>query len=146
MQAYLDANVAATKLVVGFPAYGRALSGVDNAAPTNQSTAYGLYQTFTGVPQGEWDATGVFDYKYIVSNMLGKGFTAYHDTNAGATAAYNASTSTWISFDSVQDVKDKADFVKAHNFAGMMVWSLSGDAPVTDPASLVAAANNQLNN
>lgn len=133
VKAYLAAKVPAAKIIVGMPAYGRAVSGV--AAP-------GLYQNFSGVWQGEWDNTGTYDYKYIVNNLLdGGGFNEMHYPLIEATGAYNPTIGAWISYDNLDDVKAKTKFVAKKKLAGVMFWSLSGDLEQRDPnyakASLV---------
>ncbi|MCD6047209.1 MAG: class chitinase ChiB1 [Gammaproteobacteria bacterium] len=130
IQAYKDMGVPMNKLVLGFPLYGRAVDGVPNKAPDAYPKAYGLYQSFSSIPQGEWDATGTFDYRYIISQMLGKGYADYNV--AGAAAAYNPQNGYFISYDNVDTVGQKAAFVNSNALGGMMAWELSGDVPPSD--------------
>ncbi len=152
ISAYTVAGVWANKLIMGMPAYGRALAGVPAGAST---TTPGMYQTFTGPYKGEWAATGVYDYKDIVGKLLGNGWTDYRNTAAGETAAYCASCTTasdlsvgsggaWISYDNINDAQAIATCVDQKGLAGMMVWELSGDLPATDPGSLVVTAKNTM--
>lgn len=125
INAYLAANVPASKIIVGIPAYGRAVEGV--AVP-------GIYQNFTGPWQGEWDNTGTYDYKYIFNTLLADGgFKETHYPSAGATAAFNATTGVWISYDNLDDIKAKTQFIIRKNLGGLMLWSLSGDLGLRDP-------------
>jgi chitinase len=132
LQAYLAQGVPANKIVLGIPAYGRAVKGVANVAPVGLPNAKGLYQSFSYVPQGEWDGDGMFDYKYILGKMLGKdgGFTDYEV--AGTVAAYNPASGIFISYDNVDTLLQKINFVKSNNLAGVMFWSLSGDLDSSD--------------
>lgn len=149
IQAYLAQGVPANKLIFGFPSYGRAVVGVPNIAPNSYPNAFGLYQSFTSIPNGEWDNDGVFDYKYIVSKMLDQGYTDYQ--LVGTSAAYNPNVNggTFISFDNTSNIREKAQYVIANNLAGMMVWELSSDVNVNDPSynanSLVHTAHESLN-
>lgn len=152
IQAYLNNQVPANKILFGFPAYGRAVSGVPNLAPTAYPNAYGLYQSFTGTPNGEWEGDpGLFDYKYILQHMLGQGFTDYEVV--GTAAAYNANLNngTFISYDDVNNIRTKAKYVEENHLAGMMVWELSCDFNPKDSSpdeynakSLVHAASEAL--
>lgn len=149
LRAYLDAGVSPGKLVMGIPAYGRALSGVPDAALPVYPKGLGLYQkNFLGPWQGGGASDGVYDYKDILGKMLGKGFTDYRIVGVGS-AAYNKAEKAWISFDSVNDVQLKADKVGTMGLGGVMVWSLSGDVGITDPnystSSLIHTLNTSLN-
>ncbi len=96
----VDTSVAAakqvgvdpSKIVVGIPAYGRSLTGID-------STNGGLFQLIpssTSIPRGDLDnadcdtaisplgansCSGSFQYNYIIKNMVGNGFTATERTD-----------------------------------------------------------------
>lgn len=130
IDAYTAAKVPSSKMIMGIPAYGRAVEHV--AAP-------GLYQAFDDAWDGEWDhTTGTYDYKYIVNTLLKTGgFNEHHYNVAGATGAYSPTAASnqgaWISYDNVSDVKAKVNFVKQNKMAGVMFWSLSGDVGQADP-------------
>ncbi|MBX9706055.1 MAG: hypothetical protein K5Q00_07340 [Gammaproteobacteria bacterium] len=91
-QALLNQSVPATKVGVGIPAYGRALSNIQPNANG------GLFQTLTAntlIPAGDLDpagcsqtvplsstsCSGSFSYSYIIENMLSAGFTAIDHTD-----------------------------------------------------------------
>lgn len=127
INAYLAAKVPASKMILGIPAYGRAVKGV-----IDSSDAHGLYKPFdktlTSTCPGEYnDNTCTYDYKYIALNMLNSGFKAYENKAAGDTYAYNPTTQMWISYDSPADAHNKAENIKHQKLGGAMVWSLSGD-------------------
>ena len=127
MQAYVDANVPTNKLILGIPSYGRALSQVASNIPAGYTEAPGLYQTFNGAYHGEWDNTGVYDYREIVEHLLQTGFSHYRIDSVAQSVAYNPTAHAWMSYDGVQDVEKKCSYVKNQHFAGVMIWSLSGD-------------------
>ncbi|MDF1796660.1 MAG: glycoside hydrolase family 18 protein [Coxiellaceae bacterium] len=131
IDAYLAAGAPSNKLVIGFPAYGRKL----NVAPGANNN--GLYQAFTG-------AGSVVTYKDILT-MLNNGFVPHQETtgsDAVESYAYNPTAGGWISYDDPTVVKAKADLVKKDNLAGLMEWSLSGDAAGDD--SLIHHASQDL--
>jgi len=86
MNAYIAAGVPASKLVLGIPAYGRAM------AISGLGSSSGLYQSITGTPFGDFDSTmeeptGVFLYKCIVK-----------PGNCGATSSSAAAFINSLSF------------------------------------------------
>lgn len=150
INSYLAANVPAKKLIMGIPAYGRAVKGVSE---TNSD--HGLYESFdktlTSQCPGEYhDGTCTYDYKYIMTTLLNSGFTAYENKAAGGSFAYDPTTTTWISFDTTTDAAAKAADIKHQKLGGAMVWSLSGDiSPYTNAyqaTSIVHTLAQKLNN
>ncbi len=131
IKAYLKAGVPSSKIIMGIPAYGRAVKGV--ASNLNQQAQIpgfpGLYQTFSSAWNGQWDNTGTYDYGNIYSTLLKNGFTEYHNDAANATYAYNPNTDggVFISYDNLQDIDTKVAYIEAQNLGGAMFWSLSGD-------------------
>lgn len=97
----LNAGVLPEQLIVGIPAYGRALTGISS----DNGGLFNPISSITTVPRGDLDlaqcrtklppfkannCTGTFQYKYIVSKMLGQGLieTDYkeNDVIIGTTA------------------------------------------------------------
>lgn len=161
VQAYLNAGVPAQQLVVGFPLYSRSV----NIIPAKQNTlkkslknstlhaanAYpGLYQNFNPsiMPAGEWGDDGVWDYKKIQTTLLNNGYIEYAypvaKTIIGA-FAFNPATHVFMSYDNIDSLTAKIQFVQNKQLGGMMAWELSGDLPSTDPKSLVALTAKKLN-
>lgn len=161
--ALINNGVPSNKIIVGIPAYGRALEGASNVN-------YGLYQPFSKIPKGDLDpkdcsqvlplaangCAGSYQYKYIIGNMINPGvaFTDHsvltqgvtsgvwaYDSNIWIDTVGNQLSQTFISYDNVVSVKAKAEYVKNKNLAGIMIWELRGDIAPSDPskASLLAA-------
>lgn len=171
---YIANGVPASKLILGVPAYGRAmkLQSLDN---------YGLYQSLPTcspddseaqcaskkAPSGEYQGagennTGVYDYKCIIgaapcysgSDMI-KQLTYINTTNPLFYQLSSAAQQPWgygdtatgkifITYDDVNSVTYKTQQAKALGMGGMMVWELDGDSPVTE-TSLVANIKTLLN-
>jgi GH18 family chitinase len=102
--ALLKQGLSSDKITVGIPAYGRSL---DNVNPANG----GLFQPLTSntaIPRGDLDLKncdtaitssgpntcgGMFNYNYILHNMVGHGFAAVdHQDALGETGASNGTT------------------------------------------------------
>ncbi|KAL2173711.1 glycoside hydrolase family 18 protein [Thermothelomyces heterothallicus CBS 202.75] len=119
---YVAAGVDPAKIVLGMPIYGRSFEATD-----------GLGKPFTGVGQGSWES-GVWDYKVLPR----AGATVQYDEEAGATYSYDPATRELISFDTVDMVKKKVDYVRQKGFAGSMFWEASADR--TGDQSLIGAS------
>lgn len=130
IKEYTDGGFPKNKIVLGVPFYGRAwaVSSTENN---------GLYQPSVPgkTPIGTWEA-GVYDYSDLKSRFFPSAAILWDD-KAGAssmlvqdkssdkndTAVYD----TFVSFDGVQSVGAKCDYVNSNGLAGMMFWELTGD-------------------
>jgi chitinase len=118
VKAYLAAGVPAEKVVLGVPFYGRGWGGVakDNG---------GLYKKPGPAPQGTGEA-GVFDYKDLAANYVGK-LTRNWDDEAKAPWLFDEKKGVMISYDDPESLRLKAEYVKKEKLGGVMFWELSGD-------------------
>ena len=120
VQAYLAAGVPADKLVLGVPFYGRGWAGVPDVD-------HGLYQPLTHLPRGTWEQ-GAFDYKDLARNYVDlNGYTRYWHEEAKTSWLYNPETQIFITYDDVESLALKAEYVKQWNLGGVMFWELSAD-------------------
>jgi chitinase len=108
---YTDNGVAASKLVLGMPLYGRAFCNTD-----------GLGQPFQGVGPGSWE-DGVWDYKALPR----PGAAQQLDRSTNASYSYDNSSRTLVSYDTVQSARNKALYVLKQGLGGAMWWESSGD-------------------
>jgi chitinase len=119
VKAYLSVGVPAEKLVVGVPFYGRGWGGVKNVND-------GLYQPRAqALPKGMWEA-GVFDWKDLSANHVGKSRRFWHD-EAKVPWLYDEKSGVMISYDDPESLRLKAEYVKKNNLGGVMFWELSAD-------------------
>lgn len=108
---YIAAGVPSSKIILGMPIYGRAFQGTS-----------GLGQSFTGVGPGSWE-NGIWDYK----DLPRPGAQEMYDGSAGATYSYDAKAKELVSYDNVQEVQRKAEYVVGKKLGGGMWWEASGD-------------------
>lgn len=130
VQAYRSAGVVASKLVVGVPFYGRGWSGV---TPQND----GLYQPFSGLPQGTWEA-GVFDYHDLAANYV-PNYARHWHAESKAPWLFDPSTGVMISYEDAESLGHKTAFINSEGLGGIMFWELSGDT--SDSALLHAVVD-----
>lgn len=134
IQAYQQAGVPLNKLIVGLEFMGRSWK---NCPPGPNGD--GQFQTCTAdpnskwAPPGTWDDqtsgnTGVFDYGDIAANYVNKnGYTRYWNDIAKVPYVYNPSTKIFISYDDVQSIGYKTDYIKNKGLGGAMFWEFSSD-------------------
>ena len=123
VQAYRDAGVPASKLLVGIPFYGYGWREVP-------ATANGLYQEGTAIH-------GDRPYRYIQS--LTAHSTVYRDPISQAPWLFDGDA-FWTYEDSAS-IRAKADFALDQHIGGLMIWELSEDSA---DATLLHAAHNAL--
>ena len=114
VKAYRKAGVPAKKIVLGVPFYGHAWSDVDAAN-------HGLFEA------GK-EAHVKADYKDIVHTLLPGGYIRYWDDAASAPYLYNAANKTFVSYEDVQSVTLKSEYVLRNHLGGIMFWEYSGDS------------------
>jgi chitinase len=119
VKAFLAAGVPPEKLVVGVPFFGRGWGGVKNVN-------HGLYQARANtLPKGTWEA-GVFSYKDLAVNYLGK-YRRYWHEEAQAPWLYDETSGIMIGYEDVESLRVKAGYINQHNLGGAMIWELSLD-------------------
>jgi chitinase len=146
VDAYIERGVDPRKIFIGAAFYSRGF------ANTN-----GLGHPANGmVTRYDWDK-GVLDYKtiavvkrtatYAEKNTPSQDvsdYVEYWDDTCKAHYAYSHTKRELISYDTVDSIKHKCDYVKKRGLAGIIVWELSGDVAPTHPKSLVTALYDNL--
>ncbi len=105
------------------------------------SAENGFSQSSSGYPPvGTWEA-GVFDYDHIKKSYLPT-YTRYWDNASKVPFLYNSSTGIWISYDDLESIRIKIDYIKREKLVGAMFWELSSDRNY----ELISSAYHSLNN
>lgn len=116
----LREGVPPRKLVLGVPFYGYSWKQC-NAAD------HGQLQDCQGKGRGTWEE-GVLDFSDIDSNLVNKnGFIRYWNDSIKAPYLFNAETGEFVSYDDIESLGYKMDYVKRHGLGGAMFWEISGD-------------------
>lgn len=102
---------------MGIPFYGRSwtLSG-KNSGYKSKTLGPGTFGN---------SSDGFLDYIEICSMLKQGGWTVNRDNHFQV--PYMVKGNQWISYDDAQSVKDKAEFVKIKQLAGVMVWAIDND-------------------
>lgn len=111
VNAWLNAGVPASKIVLGVPFYGYIYKEVPNVNN-------GLYQRYSGGQS--------ISYENIAANYLNApGFVRYFHATSMVPWLYNGST--FITYDDPQSMAAKAQYVKTKALGGAAIWELSQD-------------------
>lgn len=131
IQAYTDAGVPASKLVLGLPTYGRAFAG------SNGTT--GSPCTLPTPRPGLQDGASI-----SYSALPLPGATAYYDAGIGATWSYDPATKEFVSYDDAKSAAQKFDYVKSKGLAGVFTWTAGQDKASAADGSITGLAAQKL--
>ncbi|MBP1999621.1 chitinase [Paenibacillus shirakamiensis] len=134
VNAYINAGVAPSKIVLGVPFYGRGWKGCA-AGPNGDGQYQVCTPDFNGstTPTGTWDtfetgASGMFDYGDLAANYVNKnGFVRYWNATAQVPYLYNPTSKIFISYEDPQSLAAKTSYIKSKGLGGAMIWELSED-------------------
>lgn len=111
VKAYMRSGIAAEKIAVGIPLYGRSFL----------KTA-GLGKDYSGVGEGSFEK-GIWLYK----DLPRPGATEEWDKTSGASYSYDSSTKELVSYDTVKSATVKGEWVVEKGLGGTFFWEASGD-------------------
>jgi GH18 family chitinase len=144
VDAYRAAGIAADKMVLGMPTYGRNYT-VANPSQLASNAGYG--QQFNGAgPAGPaTQVPGVLAYYEIKQQLAAGNLTQQWDTATLTPYAYNATSGEWVSYDNEDSLAYKTAYVNAMGLGGAMVWSIDND-DFANGSPLVTKVNGIVNN
>jgi chitinase len=133
VKGLLASGVAPEKFVLGITSNAHSYAGV---SPTND----GLYQSYSGPGPKTYAAAGILTFKDVRANYLPK--CSAHVIGAWHSSwLYCATDQVFISYESVEEVREKAVYVDKMSLGGIMLWELGAD----DNAMLLAEVNRVMN-
>ncbi len=110
------AGVPPSKIVLGVPFYGHAWH-------VDSTTFYGLYE-----PGGPALSRIRATYGNLVMNYIDKnGYVRHWDSTSCVPYLFNRDSSTFISYDDPQSLRDKCEYIEARELKGVMFWSFESD-------------------
>ena len=117
---HLAAGVPRQKIVLGVPFYGYVWQGCAQAN-------HGEYQNCAGPAKGTWE-DGSLEYSDIVKNYLSQpSFTRHWNAATKTPSLWNPEGGIFITYDDVESLKHKLDFIEQQGLGGAMVWELTTD-------------------
>nr|AGS47906.1 chitinase G [Ectropis obliqua nucleopolyhedrovirus]QWV59681.1 chitinase [Ectropis obliqua nucleopolyhedrovirus]UYO72848.1 chitinase [Ectropis obliqua nucleopolyhedrovirus] len=119
VNALLDQRVRPNKIVLGVAMYGRGWTGVLDYSDDNPFSGVAV-----GPVTGTWE-DGVVDYRHIQSRI--NEYKYRYDDTAKAAYVTKADSGDLISYDSVQSVMDKGQYVLDNNLGGLFAWEIDAD-------------------
>lgn len=122
VEAYLAAGAPPDRLVLGLPFYGRAYRKVD-PGPSGD----GLFQQGEPALSYHGEADTIAYRALAAADPESQGYRRYWHAIARVPWLYNPERRTWISYDDVDSLRDKAAFARLRGLRGVMAWELSGD-------------------
>jgi chitinase len=122
VEAYLGAGAPPDRLVLGLPFYGRVYRNVD-PGPSGD----GLFQP--GEPEAShyWNADTITYRDLVAADPVSRGYQGHRHAIARVPWLYNPERRTWISYDDIDSLRDKAAFSRLRGLGGVMAWELAGD-------------------
>jgi len=127
--AWLGYGVPSEKIYIGAAFYSRGFANTDGIGKPAKG----------GSPDKSWE-NGVVDYKALPL----PGATEYYDDKAIAGYSYDPARRVLNSYDVVQSIKEKCQFVFDNNLGGIIAWESSGDYPYSNSKSLMKVLHDNL--
>jgi len=125
------------KLVMGLPTYGRSVTNppglvngdIQAALDAQKICEAGSCDARQGTHEAGsvsyWEQKDVFD-------IDGSGYVKYWDDTSKCHYLYNAETNVFMSYDSVETIREKVAWSEANGLGGVMFWEMDDD-PMINP-------------
>ena len=124
IQWYIQHVPEKTKITLGLPFYSRSFA---NVPPEND----GLYQPFSGTPDGTWgpayETYGVMDYWDVAEKNQSADYDYHWDPIAQVAWLYSPSKKIFITFDDPKAIGIKVDYALVNGIGGVMIWEITAD-------------------
>uniref|UniRef100_A0AAG5DHK2 chitinase n=1 Tax=Anopheles atroparvus TaxID=41427 RepID=A0AAG5DHK2_ANOAO len=118
---WIEKGAPSRKLVMGMPLYGQSFSLADARRNGLNEKSYGPGEA------GEFTRAGGFlSFYEICEKVNRRGWSVKRDPE-GRIGPYAYSGNQWVSYDDVDEIRRKSQFVKQMNLGGGMVWALDLD-------------------
>ncbi|KRG15052.1 chitinase [Virgibacillus soli] len=115
------------KLLLGLPFYGHSWAGCNTEDNGKMVMEKGPYQQCAA----GWEAPGIdggtVNYNIVKSLINQDGYNYFFDNVSKVPYLYNEKKGEFISYDNVESLGYKVNFIKDQGLAGAMVWDLAGD-------------------
>jgi chitinase len=112
VKGYLSFGVPPEKLVIGIPFFGYRYKDV---SPVRN----GLFQEHGAV---EYDS-----FRNLRRLTANNGYSRFWESQAKVPWFFNEETHTFVTFDDMEALTEKARYVRDHKLGGVMIWELRGD-------------------
>ncbi len=120
LTTYLNTGVPAEKLNMGIPFYGQAWRNVP------EGNLFGLFETNDGVPNGTRDG-GILYYGDLETLLRDEEYLQWYDDAADAPWLYNPRRRIAISYDNMQSIRAKANYIRELGLGGVYVQEVAFD-------------------
>ncbi|MGL5978855.1 MAG: glycosyl hydrolase family 18 protein [Erysipelotrichaceae bacterium] len=148
VQYLLSQGAEASKIVIGAAYYTRGWESVTSGTDANNPGLFGdaaqitkdADQTLSYGAKNEMPLTngdggrmsGIWSYRNLDKLKAAyPGLKEYWDDVAKAPYLYDATSGAFFTYDNVQSIQEKANYVLEHGLGGMIAWMASNDKPTT---------------
>ncbi|OWB86879.1 hypothetical protein B5S33_g5601 [[Candida] boidinii] len=130
-------RIDSQKIILGMPLYGREFKIKSHLIQYNEngSPFFDISKLYTGDGlqfskiENNNDADIILYKDLPMNNSL-----EIHDTNLSASMCYNNETGSFVTYDTVDSVIEKSNYIISKNLGGGMWWDASGDPFLSNPS------------
>ena len=131
LQNYIDNGIPANKIILAVPTFGHSYEGVSGL--NLEDSGPGRPFTSGGKPGPSTRTPGLLAY-FEISDMIAQHQLVF-GTDAVTSTAYGYSifSKNWVSFDTPDTIKLKAQMALTHNLGGIIFWTVDMDEYQWEP-------------
>ncbi|MBM7676220.1 glycoside hydrolase family 18 protein [Gracilibacillus alcaliphilus] len=120
-------DVPRDKLLLGVPFYGHSWAGCNPDQDGKMAMENGAYQECAPGWEQQGIEGGTVNYHVIKSLINQDGYNYFFDNTSKVPYLYNEKQGEFISYDNVESLGYKVNFIKEQGLKGAMIWDLAGD-------------------